>query len=395
MIRLIAANLRHRRRRMALTVLGIVIGTTLIMTLLFLSQGLRRAVASQLQSFGGDLIFVFPGKEDNPFVGLVGRLELRDKDVNAIRGVSGVRAVLPMQSKTVTVGFDGEEKTALLHGSPWEETRVLFEESRGFGLTAGTWPARDDLPLAVLGSEIAATRFHRPFAVGDVFTLKGRRFEVAGILKSTGFSDDDSFIYVSLERYRRATGDVAGVRGVIVKTEPGLDPEAVAGDIKERLLRQKGIEDFVVLTSDKAMNIVGDVLGVMQAVLGGIAAVALLVGGVGIMNTMFTAVLERTREIGVLMAVGATRRKILAIFLAEAGMLGAVGGAAGAGLASLLAKIAEAVARAKNFPFLTVDLDPLVIAGVLAFTFAVGTLFGAVPAWQASRLRPTEALRYE
>lgn len=395
MFLLIARNFRHRRLRSWLTILGIVIATTLILELNFLGDGMRRAVEVQMRNFGGDILLIFPGKEDNPFAGMAGQAEIRDRDVRAIGEVDGVRFVVPMQTSTVRMDSRGDERAVLLHGSPWRETRKVFEESRGFGLAEGAWPESDEAAEVILGSELAAARFDRPVRTGDILNIGGRRFTVAGVFKRTGDSNDDSMAYVSLERWRRITGDTTGVRGVIAKLGSGADASAVAQDVKERLLEEKGVEDFVVLTPEKALRIIGDVLGVIRLVLGGIAAISLLVGGVGIMNTMFTSVLERTREIGVLKALGATDRRVLSLFLVESGMLGAVGGLLGVALSAGIAKAAEAAARSRGFVFLDVAIDPTMVAAALAVTFILGMAFGAFPAWQAARLKPTDALRYE
>lgn len=395
MFLLILRNLRHRRLRAWLTILGVVIGTTLILSLNLLGDGMRRAVARQMQSFGSDLIFVFPGKEDNPFIGMLAGAKLRDRDIRAVRGIEGVRLVTPMQTGTVRIGYRGEEKFVIIHGSPWEETRAIFEESRGYGLAEGEWPARDDLPQVILGSDLAAERFSSPIGAGDTVTVRGRDYEVAGVFKPTGDPTDDSMAYFSFERLLRITGEASGANSMILKTEAGRDPAEIEAAIKARLAGERGATDFVVLTPDKAYRIVGDILGVIQLVLGGIAAVALVVGGVGIMNAMFTSVLERTREIGLLKALGATDRRVLTLFLVEAGAIGAVGGGVGVGVSSAIAYAAEYAAKRQGFMFLDIAVEPSLVLGVLSFTFVLGVFFGAVPAWQAARLKPTEALRYE
>ncbi|MBI4457711.1 ABC transporter permease [Candidatus Uhrbacteria bacterium] len=396
MIGLVFRNFQYRRRRTALTVLGISLGSTLIVSFLLLGQGLETAVAERMRSFGSDLIFVFPGKENNPFAGMFGGSELRDKDVDALKSVEGIRIVLPMQTRTLKAALDGEEKAILIHGSPWMETEILYRESQGFGIAEGYWPTREDAKEVVAGSTAAAWRFRRPLTVSDELVIRGRRYRVAGIFKPTGDAANDAMIYFSQREFRRLTGDTTGVRAIILKVGTGYDLNAVADSAKATLSRQRGIGDFAILTPDKALRLVGNVLDTVRIVLGGLAAVALLVGGVGVMNTMFTAVLERTREIGIMKALGAAESKILTMFLLEAGLYGATGGVIGS-LASLaIAKVAEAASGATGgLALLSVEIDPLVILGSLSFTFVLGALFGVVPAWQAARLLPTEALRYE
>ncbi|MEK9152871.1 MAG: ABC transporter permease, partial [Patescibacteria group bacterium] len=362
MITLVFRNFQYRRRRAALTVLGISLGSTLIISFLLLGRGLEAAVARRMQSFGSDLIFVFPGKENNPFLSVFGGRELRDKDVDVLKNVGGIRVVLPMQTKNLRATLDGEEKAILIHGSPWRETEILYRESQGFGVAEGYWPTSEDAKEVVAGSTAAAERFRRPMRVGDELIVRGQRFRVAGVFKPTGDAANDAMIYFSRREYRRLTGESNGVRAVIIKVGAGYDLNRVAEAAKAALAKQHGIGDFTILTPDKALRLVGGVLDTIRIVLGGLAAVALLVGGVGVMNTMFTAVLERTREIGVLKALGATDAMVSSMFLLEAGLYGATGGVIGSLAATIIAKGAEAASAMGGGPgLLSVSVDPLVI----------------------------------
>jgi putative ABC transport system permease protein len=394
-LRIILRSFLFRKRRTFLTVLGIVIGSTLILTLVLLGEGMERALTSQMQAFGGDLIYVMPGKEGNPLAGLLGGGELKDEDLRRIRDLRGIELVMGFQIKNFRVKYDGQEEVVNVSASPWAETRAIFERSQGFEIDKGAWPDRDEQDLVVLGKIMAGERFSRPIQVGEELIISGKRFTVAGIMKPIGNTDDDTRIYMSIDRFRVLTGERGSVMMAVAEVESGLDVKRVASDVKFELERRRGSGDFSVFTSDNALEIVGSVLGIVQLVLGAFAAVALIVGGVGIMNTMFTSVLERTREVGIMKALGATDRAILLIFLGEAGLLGAFGGALGVGISYLFAKIIEFAAASRDLAILKISFDPLIVLGTLLFTFVIGSVFGAIPAVGASRLRPTEALRYE
>lgn len=395
MFLLIIRNLRYRHIRSYLTILGIVIGVTLILSLFLLGDGLKRAVAAQLAQFGEDLIYIFPGKEENSFVGMFSGQTLRDKDVEIIKSVPGVELALIMNTDTVTASFKGEEKSSLLHGSPWRETKILFTASQGFRFQSGDWPVKDTANEIVLGARTASSRFKEKIKTGDTLVIRGRRFEVKGVLAEIGEPTTDAMIYASLNRFRIIIDRPTGVNSLAVKVGRGYDIDSVAVQIKSELKKQKGIEDFVVLTSEKAGRLIGDILGIVQIVVLSIAGVALFVGGVGIMNTMYTSVLERTREIGVFKSLGATSRWILLMFLVESGIMGALGGILGVLFGAGFVKFVEILVKRAGFVFMQIDLSPTMIAGVAMFAFIFGAFCGTLPAWQASRLKPTEALRYE
>lgn len=386
-------SLKHRKLRSWLTILGVVIGVTLVVTMLSLGGGMKDAVLSQMRMFGTDLIFIWPGDESNPFLGFLGGEEFKNKDVEIIEKVRGVEFVLPFATRAVKAEFYGEEKLITLAGSPWAETKIIFEKSQGFILEKGNWPKRDDTSEAILGSLVSSSRFKNKIEVGDFIILKGKRIRVSGILAPTGDPGDDSMIYLSLEKFREVTGKKEGVLEIIVKTEAGYDPNLVAEDIKYELGKERKAEKFAVLTMEKTLSIVGDILGVMELILGGIAAVALLVGGVGIMNTMYTAILERTREIGVMKAVGARNFQVMILFLIESGMVGLVGGLIGLGLGTAIAKATEFVALGYGFKFLKIEFSLSTIFLFLLLTFLFGSFSGLLPAWRAAHFNPAQALR--
>lgn len=394
-LKIILRNFLFRKRRTLLTMLGITIGSTLILTLILLGEGLKSALTAQLQAFGSDLIFILPGKQSNPLAAFQSGSHLKDEDLRVVQDTPGVAMAMGEQVKDFRVGYNGEKKVVNVSGTPWRETIALFGVSQGFQIDKGEWPVRDEQNAVVLGRLVANGRFSRPIQVGEELVIDNKRFLVAGILKPTGASDDDSRIYMSLDRFRVLTGQRTGMMIILAKAASGADVKHVADDVLYNLERRRSAGDFSVFTSDNALQIIGGVLGVVQLVLGAFAAVALVVGGVNIMNTMFTSVLERTREVGVMKALGATDRSILMLFLSEAGLLGVFGGTLGIGISYLFAKAIEFAAASRSLSILKISFSPLIVLGTLVFTFVIGAIFGAIPAIRAARLRPTEALRYE
>lgn len=379
-----------------LTIVGVIIGIAVVVAVLFLGNGLENSVKKLLNRFGGDLIIIIPGEITDPASRLVGDARFKPKEVDSINGLPGVDLVFPsVESKLSTAEFQGEKKSASLHIAPWSGTRRIFEESQGFKLEKGAWPIKENAREVILGKKFAAKQFKNEIRVGDEIIIKEKRFKVAGILVEVGEQMHDTSVYISSTAYESLTGEKVEYLLITVKVLPGFDPARVASDIEWTLKQQKGIVDFSVLTSEKAMRIVGGVIGVIELALSLLAGIALVVGGIGIMNAMYTSVLERTSEIGIMKAIGGRGRDILLIFTLEAGLIGAAGGAVGVLLGAILAKLVEAVAHNQGFLILEVNLAPKIIFGILFFAFFAGVVAGFLPARSAARLKPVDALRYE
>jgi len=234
----------------------------------------------------------------------------------------------------------------------------------------------------------------------DKLIIQGKEFRVVGVMEQIGNPADDSQVYIPLETAKEIFDKEDEIDMVYVQIKAGFEPNEVAENIEKKLRKardeKKGEETFSVQTFEQLLETFSNIFAVVQGVLVGIAAISLLVGGIGIMNTMYTAVLERTKEIGTMKAIGAKNSDILWIFLFESGLLGLVGGAVGILIGIGLAKGTEYVATtALGTPFLQASFPLYLIVGALAFSFLIGTASGILPAMQAAKLKPADALRYE
>lgn len=386
-------SIRYKKIRSWLTILGVVVGIILITSLVSLGEGLKTAVLSQLRMLGGDIIYVLPGEETNPLLGLAGGYELSKDDVGVVENVEGVEMVVPMFYKTMLMEYKGEKKLVAMCGHPQKETLELLEEFQGWSLYKGDWPETDE-DLAV-GYSVGVKAFKEEMEIGQKVKVGERELKVTGIVNKFGEQTVDTMVNVELETLRQITGEKEAVHFMMVQTKSGEDIDQVATGIKTKLKKQRGAEDFTVMTSAKAAGIVGNVIGTIEWVVVGIAVVALIVGGIGIMTAMYTSVHERTKEIGIMKAIGAKNRSILFIFLFEAGFIGLVGGVIGLIFGFGLAKMVELVAHQKGFVMLEASVTlELVILGLL-FSFVIGCVSGVLPARQAAKLKPVDALRYE
>jgi putative ABC transport system permease protein len=392
-------NLKTRPLRSWLTILGIVIGVFLVTSLLSLSEGIKGAILKQLKTLGGEALLIHPGETTDIKNVFLGKVEFKKEEIEAIKRVEGVEKVMSLLWKGVNVRYEGEKKIVLLYGIFWQENLELLREKMGWSLKEGRWPIVGKNEV-VVGNLVKEDIFPK-IKTNTEIIIKGKKFKVVGILKSTGDKIDDGAIMVDLKFYREITGDKNWGPLAIAIVKAGFGPEEVAEKIKSQLKkmgkRKRGEErpSFSVITSEKASGIVGNIMAIMQFVVFSFSSIAILVGAIGIMNTMYTSVRERTREIGLLKAIGAKNSTISLIFLIESGLIGLVGGFLGTILGLALAKAIEIYLQFHPFFYLKAFISPLMIIFVLTFSFLIGCLSGFFPARQAAKLKPIQALRYE
>jgi len=392
-------NLKNRSLRSWLTILGILIGVFLIISLLSLSEGLKETISKQLRSLGSEMIFIMPGDISNPLTMFMGGAKLESEDLEIIKKTEGVEKVLSMSYQSIVARYEQEGKTIFLAGLPLEEGKELLERYQGWSLAQGRWPntARREV---IIGQQLVKDIFKKELKVDSEIILKGTKFKIVGILNSLGSKTDDSFIYMDMNLYQEITGEKRGTaQTAIVKVQDGSDVNKTAQRIKENLQKTRkktaGGEslDFSVITSERMSGIAGNIMAIIQLIVMVFASIAILVGGIGIMNTMFTSVRERTREIGIMKAVGAKNSSILMIFLIEAGIIGLVGGFGGTILGIILAKFIESYGQVHPIFYFKASLSPGLILFGFIFSFLIGCLSGYFPAKRAANLKPVEALR--
>jgi len=393
-------NLRRRKLRSWLTMIGIFIGIAAVVALMSLGQGLQNAITEQFEMLGSDKIIIRPKGMGLP--GSAGdSLKLTLKDLKVIENVRGVEYASGYLTKQGQAKYKGEAGIGFVNGL----TEIDFErmmKMAGLEILEGRGLKDTDKFKVVVGYNHIYKKdtWEKPMRVGTTIEIEGYEFKVIGVLSKIGNPIDDTSLYVQKDVLREILNIGDEESQILAKVASGFDPEDVAETV-ERKLRQsrgekEGDETFNVQTSEQLLETFGNIFGVVQAVLVGIAGISLIVGGIGIMNTMYTAVIERTKEIGTMKAVGARNSDILYIFLFEAGLLGLVGGAIGVVIGYGLGKSAELMAtQALGTNLLQAAFPLTLIFGALAFSFVVGCIAGVAPAYQAAKLKPADALRYE
>ncbi|MBI4439725.1 ABC transporter permease [Candidatus Woesearchaeota archaeon] len=394
-------SLGGRRLRSWLTMMGIFIGIAAVISLISLGQGLEDVVVGQFSRAGGDKLIIQNSQSGFGPPGSLAVADLTDHDIEVAKDVRGVDVVVGRLLKSAAIEFDGTTKFDFIASYPEDQREAdVVNQAAGIKIFDGRHLKRGDKLKVVIGYDFHAKEiFSRRLLVGDRISVKGTPVEVVGIMAKTGNPQFDSAILMPYDAMTEALG-IGKIQSLIVATvQKGYEPEKVAEDLKKAFRKdrnlKKGKEDFEIQTPKQVVETFGNILGVVEAVLAGIAGISILVGGVGIMNTMYTSVLERTREIGIMKSVGARNNHIFGLFLIESGMLGAAGGIIGVLLGVGLSKFVEiVVGSALGTGLLKASFSiPIIIASV-AFSFLVGSLSGFFPAYQASKLKPVEALRY-
>jgi putative ABC transport system permease protein len=401
-IRVALGALRANKLRSLLTMLGIVIGVAAVIAVVALGTGAQTAVKDRISSLGTTLLTVIPGQQRGMGVTFDQTMKLTMDDAKALDDQSrapSLTAVQPEMNSRLQVQYQSLNTNTSIVG-----TTANYLEVRKYELAAGRMFSRAEdegrQRVAVLGPTVLeALGINSPDAIiGEPVRIRGIQFTVVGVLKSKGQAtpfgnpDDQVLVPITTGRFRLFGSDRLRSISVLAQSEDKI-PDAMA-DIqrvlrREHRLTQNKPDDFMIRSQADFLNTLGETTQVFTYLLSGIAAVSLLVGGIGIMNIMLVSVTERTREIGIRKALGATRANILLQFLIEAVVLCLLGGLIGALVGS-----GGATAMSAFFQWNTI-ISPLAIAAAFVFSAVVGVLFGVWPARRAASLDPIVALRYE
>jgi putative ABC transport system permease protein len=390
-------NLLHRKKRAWLTIIGIFIGIMAVVALFSLGQGLEQGVEEEFAKLGVDKVFIQP---DTLFGSAP--VPLTDDDVDSVRSVAAVKEVVGIPFQSARVEWGEELGFYLVVASPEEsDAKKLFDEVFQMETVEGRPLLVGDQFKAVIGYNFAQEeKFEDPIEVGSRIKINNVTFTVAGIRKRVGNEYDDLQIIIPQSAYERAISDVEDYDMIMARATQGTTDAELVERITKELRHSRdvdaGEEDFTVQTAEDIKQSLDDVLGIIQVVLTGIACISLLVGTVGIMNTMYTAVLERTKEIGIMKAVGATNEAVLSIFLVESGLLGLAGAVVGVVLGlGISFGTAFAAQQALGTNIIQAYVSVWLIVGGLLFGFLLGALAGYLPARQAANMKPVDSLRYE
>jgi putative ABC transport system permease protein len=388
-------NLSRRKLRTGLTLLGIIIGIGSVVALISLGNGMESAITDALQSFGPNKIYIMAKSTGgSPVAGAMLGQSLTEKDLDRIQSVDGVKKAMPILMRTMPVEYDGETKILYVMGVDPKNSKEFFSDVQSMELSSGRFIESGEKYTLCTGSMIEKDIFSKDVKLKSKLTIKESDFRVVGFFKSLGNPSDDSQLYMSIDTLRELTGEQDQITAIMAEAKE--NPDQVAKNIEKELKDlHDGEELFTAMTTQQVQEQIQSVFGVLSIVLGGISSISLLVAGFGIMNTMLMSVLERTREIGILKALGATNRKVMLVFLVETATIGLIGGLIGIIFGSIIYfGISYAAVNFLGVK-LPMTVKPSLMFFSLLFSMAVGIVSGLYPAWRAAKLNPVEALRYE
>lgn len=400
-IKLAVASLRSTRWRSFLTMLGIIIGIVSVVTTVSLGEGIKRQVASQITSMGKDVVIVRSGvsQSNNPSLGSsslfsnISTTALSDDDISVLGQIPNVSAVVPVAAANGIAVVDGQS----LPGGTVIATSPEFPQAVNQNVEFGGYftGGEETRHVVVIGKRVAEQLFKENVPIGRTLQIRGQDFIVRGVFEefNTGTLQSTDFnraVFIPYPVAKELTGGVVPISNVIIKTNSAAAVVQVTRDAKERLKNaHSGQVDFTIVTQNDNLASATKTVNLITQFVAAIAGISLLVGGIGIMNIMLVSVTERTREIGIRKALGATNRQILNQFLIEAAVLSIVGGMIGVVIALLV-----------NYGLrISTDLNPVITIPVVVVatgvSWVVGIVFGVAPAVKAAQKDPIESLRYE
>jgi putative ABC transport system permease protein len=395
LLRLALSSVASHRLRSVLSMLGIAIGIAAVVLLTSIGEGTRRYLVSQFTQFGTNLIGINPGRAET--LGIPGALggttqKLTLDDALAVARLPGVEAMVPMAFGTARVEAEGRGRSVMVYGVTPQMAEVW-----DWGVRQGSfWPAGDPRrgpALAVLGPTVKRELFGEGSPLGRFVRIGGARFRVVGIMAPKGRLlglDIDDAAFIPVARAMRLF-NLEELSEIDVRyRHAGLVRQVEASIVALLRERHRGRLDFSVTTQDAMLQVFGNVMEIITLSVGAIGGVSLLVGAVGILTMMWIGVAERTEEIGLIRSLGATRRQVRVVFLAEAGLLSTLGGLSGLGFGLGLCGLLRAA-----LPGLPVSTPPEFAVAAVAVSLGTGLASGVLPAARAAALDPIEALRAE
>ena len=400
-------NIKERMSRSILTLLGISIGIMAIISLMGIGEGMQAAVSGELSSLSDTIIVTAGGGSSNEFdllsEGINNNGEyLTERDIADLNRIQGVKEVSTQLSGAGVITFNSEDLYVTLTGMDIDSQNLAYDHE---DLGSGNLLEEGDQNKCIIGYSIAHEDFDVEISVGSRIKINGEKIVVKGIFSKQGMgglTSTDNIVILTSRDFEKITGE-SNIKAAVVRVSNPNKVEAIAEEIEQTINENHGDDDFAsAIAMSSILETIQNILGILSMVLIAIAAIALVVASIGIMNTMLTSVMERTREIGIMKAIGAESKDVMFIFIIEGMLVSIVGGAIGIflgvfgsqGMASLLSEMGAGGPPGGNMTLTPViTLYSIVLA--VSVSVIVGVLSSLYPAWKAAKMSPIEAVRYE
>ena len=400
-------NIRERMSRSILTLLGIAIGIMAIIALMGIGEGMQTAVSGELSSLSDTIIVSAGGGSSNDFELLTQGLDgngkyLTERDIDDLNRIQGVKEVSTQLSGSGIITFNAENTYVTLTGMDIDNQNLAYDAE---DLEYGTLLEDGDQNKCVIGYSIAYEKFDTDISVGSRININDEKIVVKGIFSKQGMgglASTDNIVILTARDFEKITGE-SNIKAAIVRVTNPSEVESIAEEIKQAINENHGDDDFASATAmSSLLETIQNILGILNIVLISIAAIALVVASIGIMNTMLTSVMERTREIGIMKAIGAENKDVMSIFIIEGILVSIIGGIIGIllgvfgsqGMASILSNMGAGGPPGSNMALTPViTLFSIVLA--VGVSLLVGVFSSLYPAWKAAKMSPIEAVRYE
>lgn len=410
-------NIGFKGLRSWLTIIGIVIGIASVVGLVTYSDSVNTQINNQLGSFGSQTITItagsatrgmemrfmqgLPGQRMNTVSTTTETPTLTDDDVNVLNRVTGLDAVSPSVSERLEIEYDDEISNAQVTFITPSEYKIV----NAVNLEEGEF-IDDNSNQVIIGYRVANEVFGNVISVGDEIKINEVTYTVAGILSEGGFNSGDNGILISINEISTLVTDWDDAYDSIAVKAESIDAinsltEIITDKLRDSRDVEAGSEDFQVMSMNSIKNNVQDITSTMTLFLIGIAAISLLVGAISIANTMFTSVFEKTREIGIMKALGAEDNEVLSLFMTESAVISLIGGFGGIIIGLLVAQgltsssISSLMTRGPDSSLIAITINPVIIALALLFSLGIGLISGYLPARKAANMNPIEAIWYE
>jgi len=386
-------SLTRQQIRSFLTLAGVVIGIAAIVCLLSIGAGLTMSVNDQFEKMGTNIVYLMGS---NPLSGMGKAVEFSDADIAWAENVSGVDYALPLYVTAGTMEANGQKTNVSIMSADIDKAEI-FQKFGYFDVSEGRSIEKDDAQGILVSKKLAEDAFDKDLTAKKIVIINGLQYKIAGIQKQieqvVGDQDPANMVMMTLSAFDRIVPDKKPTY-IMVITFDRKDNQAVADKLTEHFEEKYGDRSVYVYTSEQVLEQVNSLYAIITFFLVGISAIAMIVGGVGIMNAMVTSVIEKTKEIGIMKALGASNFIILMIFIIEAALIGLIGGAIGTIIGYGLSQIIAYFAAQSGFILSGVINVEITLVG-LGFSTIVGIISGFFPALNAANMDPIEALRFE